>query len=696
VTAATTADGRGYELVDGPDPNLVEIPRMPAASDDGDRAAFLSFSGSDGGTSLFLANAQVAARTDSGWTQRDANIGVLKAAVAVQTNVPAAFSPDFTRQIVFGDAVSDLNDQNSSTDLYGFDIGSKGSHWLTHPDALPDQTTGKLAAYIGASTDLRRVTFYVTGGALLPGAPVNGIYVNDGEGTRLASILPDGTPSSDVTPVGYAYQRGYNDGIFLGMAVAHGGSHVVSDDGTRTFFYDRPASPGPLYERDGNRTLAVSASQRTGDVGTIHNATFLAASQDGATSLVWSDAQLTDSAPVGGGIYRFDLGSNTLTLLLAANDAAGMQISNAIASSDLSHLYFISPAMLDGAAQAGQSNAYVLAHGEVRYIATLNPGEIIGRVSREGRYAAFESAASLNGAPNNGHVAIYEYDASTGTLACASCRPDGAASQGDANLDDQTPGLLQQAITATRNLTDDGELFFATKDRIADADLGPAADIYAYDDGHTTLLSSGRSDSDAYLGDNSDDGRDVFFMTRDALVSEDVDGRLLDLYDARKGGGFPQPAAAGRDCTDDGCQGPTPPRPAYPSVRTSTYSGDGNVADKTDSMVSKTVRLSALNSAARAKLARTGKATLAIRVTGGGKVSAQIRGRLSGKTKLLASASRIVRSTKATTVHLPLSLSAAARHALKAHRRLKVTIEVRLAGVSRAQKSTMNLVAGKR
>ena len=91
-------------------------------------------------------------------------------------------------------------------------------------------------------------------------------------------------------------------------------------------------------------------------------------------------------------------------------------------------------------------------------------------------------------------------------------------------------------FTAPRNLTEDGGVVFATKDQLVAGDQTSAADVYLYDKGRLSLLSSGQGDDDSYVADNSDDGRDIFFMTRSPLVGQDNDPAELDLYDARVGG----------------------------------------------------------------------------------------------------------------------------------------------------------------
>ena len=54
------------------------------------------------------------------------------------------------------------------------------------------------------------------------------------------------------------------------------------------------------------------------------------------------------------------------------------------------------------------------------------------------------------------------------------------------------------------------------------------------------LLSDGKSEDESYLVDASANGRDVFFSTRQSLVGWDANDNY-DVYDAREGGGFPEP-----------------------------------------------------------------------------------------------------------------------------------------------------------
>jgi hypothetical protein len=86
-----------------------------------------------------------------------------------------------------------------------------------------------------------------------------------------------------------------------------------------------------------------------------------------------------------------------------------------------------------------------------------------------------------------------------------------------------------------------------------------AENVYEYHDGQVYLISDGRDVSageklsNVQLLGTDPSGRDVFFTTTDQLVGEDTDSQL-DIYDARIGGGFPEPPAP-VECSGDTCQG---------------------------------------------------------------------------------------------------------------------------------------------
>jgi hypothetical protein len=85
------------------------------------------------------------------------------------------------------------------------------------------------------------------------------------------------------------------------------------------------------------------------------------------------------------------------------------------------------------------------------------------------------------------------------------------------------------------------------------------------------LLSSGRS-GEAKLAAASASGDDAYFFTGVSLLP--LDPSAVDLYDARAGGGFPEPQP-GIECVGDDCQGP-PFVPQDPAPASSVVSGPPN------------------------------------------------------------------------------------------------------------------------
>jgi hypothetical protein len=248
-------------------------------------------------------------------------------------------------------------------------------------------------------------------------------------------------------------------------------------------------------------------------------------------------------------------------------------------------IYFLSPERLDGSSGVlNEPNLYLAeAGGPVRYVATLEPGSkaienavennerrSFGdiQVSSSGAFAAFSSDLPLTDYPTFGHTAIYLFDAGADELFCASCPTTGAALTADTTLSEF--GL---------NLSDDGRVFYTSDEPLALRDTGITADVYGWDDGAVSLISTGRSATDSGILSVSADGVNVFFYTREVLVSADHNGAAMKIYTAREGGGYPNTVAA-VDCqASDECHGPGSAAPAADSLPTIKGAG-GNFADQ--------------------------------------------------------------------------------------------------------------------
>ncbi len=277
------------------------------------------------------------------------------------------------------------------------------------------------------------------------------------------------------------------------------------------------------------------------------------------------------------------------------------------------------------------------------------PFKRTSRVSPDGLWAAFDSNAAPTGYDSTDaqsgepDAEVYLYDAQPGgpgSLICASCNPSGtrptgrevaeSGSQSTANLwaAARLPGWTDQ-LHPGRALSGDGErLFFESFDPLVLRDTNGAGDIYEWEraasksqclqeqggelyvaesGGCISLISSGKSPQDSELIDASADGSDVFFTTASSLLPQDPG--LLDVYDARAGGGFPAPPAPPAGCEGEACQSP-PPAPQASTPASAAFAGPGNVREAATGRCAKPARRAKALSA-RAKRLRRGARKLA-------------------------------------------------------------------------------------
>jgi NHL repeat len=334
----------------------------------------------------------------------------------------------------------------------------------------------------------------------------------------------------------------------------------------------------------------------------------------------------------GGALYEFDVATETSTPIAAtgARGVLGM-------SEDASRVYFASTTVLTGETQneegdkaiAGQPNLYLhergvglvfigtLADSEVRDNALANspPAPIVSlpdrrtaRVSPDGLHAAFLSAAPLSGYDNTDLISgerdaeLFLYDTpgggAVGELACISCNPSGARPRGRDIGDRWTAAELPGwpfHLRPSQPLSADGDrLFFESFGGLVLRDTNGQRDVYEWQraasaaeceevgaelhvagaGGCLSLISSGKSSLNSEFVDASASGKDVFFITAGSLLPQDFG--LLDVYNAREGGGFQPPSSPKPPCEGEACQ-PAPPPPEAPNPASSSYEGEGNV-----------------------------------------------------------------------------------------------------------------------
>ncbi len=284
-------------------------------------------------------------------------------------------------------------------------------------------------------------------------------------------------------------------------------------------------------------------------------------------------------------------------------------------SEDLGQLYFVSVEALTGAQQnsegaealAGAQNLYLRkAGGGFVFIARLTGNQNLAdtqpfarrsRVSPDGEHLAFATASRLTGYDNtdaqNGvpDSEVYLYDADSGPvgkLSCIACNPSGARPHGVLSAGIATSSTLPgwpEALHPSRLLSADGNrVLFNSFDTLVPRDRNSAIDVYIWQraasqsgcealgaeyfaaaaGGCISLISGGQGGQSSEVIDASADGRDVFFTTELSLLPQDP--AQIDLYDARVGGGFPQPIAPAVCNVDAGnCQGGPAPAPNPPA-----------------------------------------------------------------------------------------------------------------------------------
>jgi hypothetical protein len=274
-----------------------------------------------------------------------------------------------------------------------------------------------------------------------------------------------------------------------------------------------------------------------------------------------------------GHLYRFIVGTETTTDLTPPGEVEGVLG----ASDDGSYVYYLAASGLK-LWHSGATTVVAASADAGNY----PPSTGTARVTPDGRHLAFLSSASLTGYDNVGKSEVFLYGPPPGgggaTLQCASCNPTGERPLGASSI----PGAVASGIGAAatkvykpRSLSDDGtRVFFDSEDALVIQDSNSQPDAYEWEatgagtctrpGGCVNLIASGRSDEGSSFVDASANGSDAFFLTDGSLVPGDPG--LVDLYDAREGGGFPAPEKP-FPCEGDACQSlPTAPEDPTPNT----------------------------------------------------------------------------------------------------------------------------------
>jgi hypothetical protein len=473
------------------------------------------------------------------------------------------------------------------------DAGASNPYVVTFAGRLAEADVPQLAGSSG-STPLTGGAAAVTISTRLPG----------GQHVRLASRIPV-APATSCNDEG-APECVPADGIAgSGLGVSRGffSLHAISNDGSTVVF--REPGTGALYLREhGSRTAQINVDETTVPTAPAP-AQFWTASADGKRiffstkqKLVDGDTNRTED------LYMYDAtkpasATDKLTLISQGGTESGRVQGVIGASDDGKYVYFASGSAFVAQALRGNQNLYLWHDGSFEYLGYFLSGSAVepntpaighskrekvegdtGRVAPDGMHLLFMTPSSegfvgVGGYKgfDHGTSCIHEtaqacrellvYSADTHKLRCASCSPSGVALSplGDAHSTERH--LVFEAESndyLSHALSDDGRfVFFETGERLVPEDTNNQVDVYEYDvqTEEQHLISSGTSSAPSYFLDASADGHDVFFETEQQLSGWDVD-RGYDVYDARMGGGFPEPPPPPESCQGDACQPAAP------------------------------------------------------------------------------------------------------------------------------------------
>jgi hypothetical protein len=409
----------------------------------------------------------------------------------------------------------------------------------------------------------------------IPPAPAD--FCDDAEG-------PDCEPASDSQ---------------AGIPTFEYWDRMTSADGSRILFQS-PATPGNQFEgggiylrEDGVRTYQINASENPGSGSAP--ALLWDASRDGSRIFFTTQEQLLEEDEDGlNDLYMYEVEKpegDRLTLLTPESNGPGPAVAELGSSEDGHYVYFVyGGKLVPGQAEGPDLGIYLWHDGAISYIGKfIDQGEALvnsPRTSHEGETLAIKSRISSDGrhflfsrqSDYNVPYDLWLYSADSGRVVCVSCKAGGLPSTSEASINLEEPAAASiRPLNRTGALSADGRfVFFSSGDALVPEDTNGAEDVYEYDarTGALHLISSGTSPTGSYFLNASQDARDVLFITGERLSGWDTDN-TFDLYDARVGGGFPEPLPVPGPCAGESCRAASPPAPPPPPT-SSQAGGRGN------------------------------------------------------------------------------------------------------------------------
>ncbi|HEX3293624.1 MAG TPA: hypothetical protein VHR38_07780 [Solirubrobacterales bacterium] len=583
----------------------------------GERLTYSSVRAFGGAESAPYTSQYFATRGGNGWSTQPIspprNGPIFERSQTTDTEFKA-FTPDLCLSWLRHDTDPPLAEGAPAgfADLYQRDNCAGGSFEALRTPAPPKTPAVNYEPELqGYSADGSRAIF-IANDKLTPNAPAgqnNKLYESaEGENPRYVCILPNGTADTGGCSAGT-----YNFGGGFGRSANVQGA--ISEDGSRIYWSNVEKGPGKLYLRTGGTaTVAVSAFAE-GVEGTTASR-FWAAAADGSRAIFATEDSL----------YEFDADQEVSRKIAGQVDGV-MGVGKAA-----TRLYFVSEEALEGAAVAGKPNLYFASLEaevwEIEFVTevsnadaaavtlqqipspvNLEPVKRSARVSPDGEHLTFMSTkrtsptgfVSLDAATGKPAAQVYLYDAESGELFCVSCNRSGGRpaaeelSVGGFKTDLWAAAEIptwENQLYASRVISDDGDrLFFDAVDALVPGDTNNKKDVYQWErpgtggcvegagsyipsaGGCVDLISSGESSFQSEFIDATPSGSDAYIATLGSLLPQDYG--LVDIYDARVGGGFEPPPAAQPECEGTACQSPAPP-PAAPTPASANFVGPGS------------------------------------------------------------------------------------------------------------------------
>jgi hypothetical protein len=623
--ASFLPDCRAYELVSPSNAgNVILEPAAPFSSHATSPARF-AYSGffgtitNSGEPQGFISDLYIATRHNDGWTTK--YVGIPGSQGSVTGGPPLATGFEIGPGGIFADlSLGKVLDWDRGTlggsppaprigsytgylwDSTGNSLGRLPTNAAQIPNAENDVLDGGFTGDVQPSPDFSHYFFSSKNIAFAPGgltAAPGSAYDND-LSTGTVSIISKTSLGADIPQ-----DAGNSEEFIEFPGVSTDGSHILMST-------KAPGGTVHLYMSvDDEPSYDVSQGQDSLN----HGVKFVGMTADGSTVYFTSSEQLTsDDHDSSADLFmwkemptpavtRVSVGSvgtgdtdGCSATWINGCGVAGVELTthsdNAVAS-ESGDVYFYSPEQLDnGRGTPGERNLYVYRSGHAQYVSTFTGSTKVARmqVSPTDSHMAFVTTAKLSaydntdptgictpggfsGNPDTGPqcLEMYTYDPATGQIQCVSCVPDGTPPTGDVEASQN--GLF---------MSDDGRTFFSTEDPLVTQDTNGLIDVYEFVDNRPQLITSGTSAVDRNRSEKSGlagvsaDGVDLYFLTQETFVGQDLNGPFMKFYDARTSGGLPFSPPAAPCAAADECHGAGSSLPAGVASGTSASLGGGN------------------------------------------------------------------------------------------------------------------------